>query len=294
MPTVRQIEYFLTVARYGGLSHASKVLFIAQPALTRQIMMLEEELGFPLFTREPRGMVLTPAGLTYQRRVSAVPDILAAAGEEGRQVSAGEAGTVRLLHTSTVPVKCFIPAIRSFMQDYPGVRIELNRASSESQMNAVANGEADLGIFRPPVLRRSQGTIFRELRPERLWVAMHSSHRLSRQESLHVHELENEPFVSAIHREHGGLAKVVTDLCLKNGFIPKIAQITSPKTAMLDLVGYGYGIAIVPEGMALLEFSNVSFIPLQDRNAVSARALLLPVNVSNTAENIARYISEIF
>ena len=69
MPSLRQIRYFLSVADLGGFTPAAAALFVAQPALSRQIAQLEEELGFPLFIREPRGVRLTEAGALFRQRV---------------------------------------------------------------------------------------------------------------------------------------------------------------------------------------------------------------------------------
>ena len=72
MPSLRQIRYFLTVAELGNLTAAASQLFVAQPALSRQIAQLESELGFALFDRNPRGVTLTSAGKLYRDRVRTV------------------------------------------------------------------------------------------------------------------------------------------------------------------------------------------------------------------------------
>ena len=73
MPSLKQIHSFLTIADLGGFTQAAAVLFVAQPALSRQIALLEEELGFILFERQARGVSLTPAGTLFRDRVLAAP-----------------------------------------------------------------------------------------------------------------------------------------------------------------------------------------------------------------------------
>ncbi|KML62110.1 LysR family transcriptional regulator [Burkholderia cepacia] len=290
MPSLRQIQYFLTVADLGGFTPAAAALYVAQSALSRQIGQLEDELGFRLFEREPRGVRLTPAGAVYRDRVASVPTMLVAAADEGAQLSRGEAGVLRLLHSSTIPVNSLMADLDRFMRDCPNARIDLDRASSEDQVSEVANGHADIGIVRLPVLRRDARVRFVELAAERLCVALPVDHRLAARRRTTVAQLKREPFVSAVHRERGGLARVVIDLCLKRGFVPTAARIVSPKTSMLNLVAAGRGIAIVPKRMASLGVDGVAFVRLSDDDAQSVCTLVLPVEPTALAEVFVRVV----
>ncbi len=287
MPSLKQIRYFLTVADLGGFTPAATALFIAQPALSRQIAQLEQELGFSLFEREPRGVRLTPAGAVYRDRVLAVDNLLSAAAEEGGQLAQGEAGVLRLLHSSSIPASSLMPAFKRFISESPKARIDLDRVASEIQISEVANGKADIGILRLPVLRRDPGVTFVELAAESLWVALSSGHHLSGREELCIADLKYEPFVSAVHRERGGLARLVTDLCLRSGFVPGVARIISRKTSMLDLVAAGFGVAVVPQSMTSIAAQGLTYRRLSDRDAKAHSALVLPLRPTSLAERFA-------
>lgn len=291
MPSFRQIQYFLTVANLGGFTQAAAALYIAQSALSRQIAQLEDELGFALFEREPRGVRLTPAGTVYRDRVVSIPTTLATAAEEGLQIARGAAGVLRLLHSSTIPVNSLMPVLDRFMRACPNARVDLDRASSEEQVTAVANGHADLGMIRLPVLRRDARVRFVELAAERLCVALPVAHPLAGRKRIAVARLRNERFVSAVYRERGGLARVVTDLCLARGFVPNIARIVSPKTSMLNLVAADHGIAIVPECMASLGVEGAAFVPISDDDARSVCALVLPLEPTQLAQAFANLVT---
>ena len=257
MPTLRQLRYFLIIADLGGFTQAAGALFVAQPALSRQIAMLEEELGFRLFERTAQGLRLTPPGLLLRERAGSIDKLLIAATEEAAQLARGEAGVLRLLHSSSVPVANFIPVMKQFVAGAPRARIELDRISSEVQISEIAAGNADLGIVRLPVLRRDPAVQVIELTSERLWVALPEDHPLGRQKKLTLKQLSDESFVSAVHRERGGLAGLVTDLCLRAGYVPKLAPAISRKTSMLDLVASGFGVAVVPHAMTHLPTSDL-------------------------------------
>ena len=290
MPSLRQIQYFLTVADLGGFTPAASALHVAQSALSRQIGQLEDELGFPLFDREPRGVRLTPAGTLYRDRVASIPATLTAAADEGAQLSRGEAGVLRLLHSSTVPVGSLMPVLERFMRACPGARIDLDRASSEDQVLEIANGNADIGIVRLPVLRRDPRVRFVGSRPN-VCAAVPADHPLAGRKRMAIARLRHEPFVSAVYRERAA-ARVVIDLCLKRGFVPATARIVSPKTSMLNLVAAGHGVAIVPERMASLGIDGVVFVPISDEDARSVCALVLPVAPTVLADAFVRVIGE--
>jgi DNA-binding transcriptional LysR family regulator len=287
MPSLRQIRYFLAVAEHGGFTSAATALFVAQPALSRQISLLEEEIGFRLFIREPRGVRLTPAGQQFRERVAQMEQSLQAAIEDSRQISRGDAGVLRLLHSSSLPLQRLLPVMHEFAQLAPTARIDIDRLSSEQQVAEIAEGKADIGFIRLPVLRRTDDVQLRMLPPERLYVALPPGHRLSGQSQIAAAELAEERFVSAVHRERGGLARCVTELCLRRGFVPRLAAAISRKTSQLTLVGEGFGIAVIPQGMRLLAGPEVDCRPLADDDAVAASAMVLPTEPSPLAERFA-------
>ena len=287
MPSLKQIRYFLTVADLGNFTHAASNLFVAQPALSRQMALLEKELGFLLFAREARGVRLTPAGIGYRDRVLAIENQLSAAAEEGAQIARGDVGVLRLLHSSSIPASSLMPSIRRFLDAAPKARIDLDRLSSELQVTEVANGKADIGIVRLPVLRRDPGVTLAELAVERLWVALPTDHPLAARQTLAIGDLQQELFVSAVHRERGGLARLVADLCLRQGYVPKLARVITRKSSMLNLVAAGLGIAVIPQRMTGMMQEGLLYRPLTDADAVARSALILPLQASALAKRFA-------
>lgn len=288
MPSLRQIRYFLSVADLGGFTPAAAALHVAQPALSRQIAQLEEELGFSLLRREPRGVSLTEAGALFRQRVGGLEEELRSAAEDARRLHRGEGGVLRLLHSSSTPLAGpLLAALQDFTRDQPRVRVDVDRLSSEQQQEAVAQGRADLGLARLPLLRQEGGIEIRPLPEERLWAALPAGHALAGASLLGLGDLADECFVFAVHRERGGLARRVTDLCLARGFAPRLAPVTSRKTAMLNLVAAGFGVAVVPAAMASLATPGVHFVPLADADALARAALLLPPRPSALATAFA-------
>lgn len=290
MITLKQIQYFLKVADVGSLSQAATVLYVAQPALSRQIAIMEEMLGFALFEREPRGVRLTTAGARYRERILALPKLLSQAAEEALLVAHGASGVLRLLHSSTIPVSSFMPSLQMFIAEYPDARVDLDRSASEFQVTEVAEGNADIGIIRLPVLRRDSRVRFIELPAEKLWVALPADHSFGQKKSIRLVDIAGEQVVSAFHREMGGLARIVTDLYLKRGLSPVPARIVSPKTSMLDLVAAGYGIAVIPERMTTTGHRDLRFIPLCDPDARAESAIVVRHETPPLAAALIRFL----
>ncbi len=166
-----------------------------------------------------------------------------------------------------VDLGALLATLEQFVREAPGVRVDLDRLSSEQQMRELAEGRADLGLARMPVLRRDPELEVQPLAPEPLWVALPADHPLAAREGLWVADLAEVALVSAVHRERGGLARRVADLCLSRGFVPRLAPVISRKTSMLTLVGAGFGGAVIPAGMRALVPGGVVLRPLLDEDA---------------------------
>ena len=292
MLSQRQIRYLLAIADTGSLTAAATRLFVAQPALSRQLSQAEEALGFALFVREPRGVVPTPAGALFLERARGVVALLDEAVDEARRLERGEAGTLRLLHSSSVPVAGpVLETLQAFTAALPGVRVDLDRLSSEQQGEEIAAGRADMGLIRQPVLKRSQALIERPLPAEGLWAAIPAGHRLAGEVgAIALVELQDVCFVSAVHRERGGLARRVTDLCLAAGFVPALAAGQSRKTSMLTLVAAGFGVAVIPACMCGMAPPGVVHRPIADPAATSVASIILPEATSPLALRFAEML----
>jgi DNA-binding transcriptional LysR family regulator len=291
MPSPKQLRYFLTAADLGGFTQAAAALFVAQPALSRQVGALEAELGFALFERAARGVRLTPAGAAYRERVIAAQAHLEAAAEEGRELAQGKSGVLRVLYSSSIPAASLLPALARFLKASPKARVELDRVASELQVSEVAAGRADVGVIRLPVLRSEPGVDFIALPPERLWVALPAGHALARARGIEMAQLRGELFVSAVHRERGGLARLVTDLCLRAGFAPRLARVVSRKTSQLELAAAGYGVTVVPERMTVLRVKGLVYVRLRGPQAVAQGAVVLPERAGALARAFAEQVA---
>ena len=270
MLTHRQLRYFVEIVDAGSFSQAAERLFIAQSALSRQVREMEQTLQVPLLERDARGLEMTAAGRSLyadaQRILAALTDAMARATHAQR----GTDGTLQLLHSSSVPwTPAMLALLRAHTAQHPGVAIEIAQASSEQQAQDIAEGRADLGLARAPILRRRATLHYQPLYEEALVLAVPDGHALAGRASVGVAELRGECFVATPHPERGGLGHAVAELCRAHGFAPQAAAVRSRKWAQLSLVQGGMGVAIVPASMGALAPEGVRVLPLADPGCTS-------------------------
>src|SRR5262245_42164754 len=126
-----EIRTFVTIARLGGFGRAARVLHRSQPAISRRIELLEDELGTSLFERLRRGTLLTDAGRALLPYAEAALAALRDGGEAVRAVAAGDRGTIALALVGTLASTRLTELLRGLRDRHPHIRLELRTARSE-------------------------------------------------------------------------------------------------------------------------------------------------------------------
>lgn len=264
MTSIRQLRYFVEIAESGSFSAAAERLYIAQSALSRQIKELEQQLGTSLFERTARLPRLTLAGQTFLERARRLLAELAQAERVTRDIGEGRQGSLRLNHSSTVPLTGpLLARLGSYLSGNPGIALEIAQQSSEAQLEDIAAGRLDIGLLRLPVLRQHEGVMLQELFSEPLLLATAAGHPLAGAAQVKLEQLREERFISIPHRDRGGLSYLSASLCMAAGFFPQAAQVLSRKTTQLQLIQAGFGVALLPECMREIAPASVSFVTLE-------------------------------
>lgn len=290
MATLKQFNYLISIVEEGGFIAASEKLFIAQSALSRQIKLLEEEVGFEIFDRADKKIKLTKAGQFFYAQLKNNVLNLEHIIENSKDIANGKNRLIKIAHSSTVTmslekVKVFDQASRDLE-----VHFELNTLSSEDQVLALKTGHIDVGFIRPPVLNHLDELHVVKLYHEPLYVALHLNHRLAIEKSIKIQQLRHENFVSTPHAERGGLSYLVSNLCLSAGFTPKKAPIQSRKVSQLQLVAAEIGVCIVPEEFTEILPEQVKLIPLQAANSLSDVVMVWSQNADEVIQKSTEYL----
>lgn len=274
MVSTRQLRYFVEIAESGSFSAAAERLFIAQSALSRQIKELESQLDTQLFERTARQPRLTTAGQAFLPRARTLLVDLEKAQRLARDVGQGVSGSLRLNHSSTVPLTGgLLTRLSAYLHEHPGIAMEIAQQSSEAQLAELAEDRLEVGLLRLPVLRQHEGICVQPLFEEPLLLAVADSHPLAGETSVSLAQLRDQPFISIPHRQRGGLSYLSAELCMGAGFFPKAARVVSRKTTQLQLIQAGFGVALLPQCMQEIAPPSLRFIALADEGCSSTVAL---------------------
>jgi DNA-binding transcriptional LysR family regulator len=159
---LRRLRYFVAVADALNFGRAAEALHVAQPVLSRQIAVLERELGVTLFDRSTSGTALTEAGALLLDDARLLLQSAAALERRARHAARG----VERLAIGFMPGLLVTPIVQGLRESFPGIEIELVRTSSDDQATTILDGRVDVGLVRLPLPRRGLRIepLFREAR----------------------------------------------------------------------------------------------------------------------------------
>jgi LysR family transcriptional regulator, transcription activator of glutamate synthase operon len=240
---LRQLRYAVAVATHRHFTRAAAAVPVAQPALSHQIRLLEQELGAELFDRSRGGVRLTEAGEIFLLRARRALAELDAARDEIAALKGLTTGRLVLGAMQALAGLDLPRLIAAFHAAYPGVDVSLREDSTRDMLIMTAGGEIDLAIAALDV-ERPAGLETAPLVREPVLVAMPAAHRLAAQRTVAVRELRGETFI--FFKPGTGLRVVSERAAEQAGFVPRVGFQTSSHDRLLALVGEGLGVAFVP------------------------------------------------
>jgi LysR family transcriptional regulator, transcription activator of glutamate synthase operon len=246
---LRQLQYFVKVARKQHVTQASEELHVAQSAVSRQIHLLEQELGIDLFVQKGRNLHLTSVGHLFLSRIEGILTDLERAVGEIHEFLDPEAGEIRIGFPHSLVINLLPSVIAAFKKDHPNVKFRLRQGTYTSLIRDVTKGEIDLAFISP--FPESHEYVMGEiLLTEELFAILPPNHILAEYTSIRMEQLKQEPFV--MFREEYTLRSIVMEACLKAGFVPKIEFEGEETDTIRGLVAAGMGVSLLP-AMALMD-----------------------------------------
>lgn len=264
---LRHLRYFQAVAEELGFSKAGERLRIAQPALSRSVIELEEEIGVTLIDRSRRQIVLTPAGEVLLRECGVLFERLDDALRRVRERARGESGELRVGYIGPPTERFLGPILREFRAAHPGVDLILEERTPERVWEMVSKGRLSLGLTRPVRSHEDPGQCSKVLVEERLHLAVPADHEFAKRRSLRWKQLAGLPLILLARREGAGSHDAILAACREAGFVPDIARTPSLLGTILKYVEAGAGFGIVPE-CARSGAGPVRLVPLVPRRTI--------------------------
>lgn len=257
---LRHLRYFLAVAEEGHFGRAAQRLHIVQSALSMQIRALETELGGPLFLRTSRRVELTEAGILLRAEAQRTLDQAAHAQRVVQRSLRGEMGSVRIGFAGNAVFSGRLMAdVRAFRAVYPDAEVSLRELAPQLQVEAIQNGQLDLG-YAPSHGGQAYDTelLFERIGTWPLVVALPEDHPLASNETLSVPMLGGESLI--VYAAHGADEYLLAGLRKAMGREPKV-QRTASTLSVLALVAAGLGVAMVPAPLMQVTIPGLTYRP---------------------------------
>lgn len=269
---LRHLRYFIAVAEELNFTRAAEKLHMAQPPLSQQIQQLEAELGFQLFRRTKRTVVLTEAGQVFFEESQTILLQVDRAIQLGKQTSRGELGQLTVGFVSSSAHNVVPPILQAFRTRFPAVKLELHELTTNEQLQRLRFGQIDIGFVRPPLDEDGINSeiVFREP----LIVALPETHPWADRAVVELRELSAEPFILFPRSLAPGLYDPIVSLCQQAGFSPIAGQEAIQMQTIISLVAASMGVAIVPASMQNFQRKGVVYKSLPESTCMVAIALI--------------------
>jgi DNA-binding transcriptional LysR family regulator len=262
------LRCFVAAASEGSFHRAAARLNIAQPALSRQIRDLEEELDVGLFVRSAQGVALSPAGEVLFEDAKRLLSQVELAKTKTKRAAAGQFGLLRIGFTMIAAELRFgLAAFAEMQRATPDIDCRLRLINSDQQYDALAASEIDVGVLyrREP---HPPGMAYRDLRIDRYVLLVQSGHPLTRRAKVRLADLqgENMTFVSPTLRP--ATYKELMGACVRGGLTPRIVlefEKFESETAMINLAAEGIAVSLANSSLReRARTEGVAFLPVED------------------------------
>lgn len=259
---LRHLRYFIAVAEEENVSRAALKLHVSQPALSRQVRDLEEELGFALLTRSAKSVKLTAAGRAFLPEAQAVLARLEQGLQAARAVAAGGRGELHVGYAPSPTARLLPPALRAFQTELPNVRVRLHDLSTEEMLAGLRTGKLQLALMvqQPPALMR--GLRFMPLTTDVLRLAVAPGHPLARKRAVTLADIASQPLVAYGRREYPDYYALLEALFAGAKTKPRVVEEHDGVTSIIAAVEAGTGVALLSESVACMAGPRLKLLPL--------------------------------
>ncbi|EAR2770506.1 LysR family transcriptional regulator [Salmonella enterica] len=252
-----QLRFFLAVATELNFSRAAKRLNMTQPPLSRQIQLLEHQLGVELFDRTTRSVVLTAAGRRFFIEAQDLLQRAHVAMLNAQKMSQGNIGSVNISFVASA-VYAFLPMVVARGKErYPHIDISLKEMTTGEQFEALRLRQSDIGLVRAP--SAVTGVSSEILVNEPFVLAVPRQHELATLSDITIAHLDKQPFIMYALSAWQPFYELLTGMFRSNNIQPDYVQYIGSTLTILSLVNAGMGMAFVPESAARILFDNIVY-----------------------------------
>ena len=265
---LRHLRYFVAVCEALNFTKAAAQLRIAQPALSRQVQDLEDEIGVDLLKRSPRGVTITAEGKLFLEEAREVLKRADESVEKVRALARGEYGELHVGYAPSPTVEILPPALAAFQKAFPRVRVLLHDLSERELIDGLQDGTLELAVMPDAAALQSEGLEFEALRNYPICVALAPTHRFARLKSITLEKVAAEPLIGFRRKDYPeyyvGLDRIFSALGIK----PRIAVECDSASSLITEVETGRGVALASPVFKHVSGKRLLYRPLAGINDV--------------------------
>ena len=259
----KRLRYFLAIAECQSFASASRKLHIAQPALTRQVHALEEELGIELFIRSTKGVTLTDAGRVFYEDIKSIFSRLSYAEHRAKLVSQGSHGELKVgITTVNLWIEFVAIFFKRFRANFPNIMLNMNSILSGEQVKMILNGVLDIGLLYFPPKNKALDKLM--LHIDKLVLVTQEDSLLAQKKPKKLKDIDQSSFVWFERGKSPNYHDKILAHFNERKFSPNIVELGSDNMTMLSLVSSGVGCTIVPKTTASLLPPGIVAMELDD------------------------------
>jgi len=289
---LRHLRYFVAVGEEQHYGRAAERLRVAQPALSRQIQDLEDEIGFKLFDRLPRGVKISAAGKLFLEDTRRILQQVHEAMMRAERVACGQSGTLRVGFVESISWHGVVPeSFRQFRQRQPDAELQLHPLRSLEQVEAIRTGRLDAGfVFSMAKIDRQLAQL--QVASHNLVLAAPKGHPLTKVRILRLRDLRDAAFVWFPRWAHPVYYDRLMHECFRGGLkTPHIIQEAVDHSTMLSLVSCRLGVAFVSEAARWQCPRGVVLLPVMDLDLPLPFALVW--RKDNVSTLLAKFVADV-
>ena len=268
---LRHLRYFSVLGKELHFAKAAEKLFITQPALSKQIQQLEEELKVKLFERNKRTVKLTEAGKHFMDETEFIINHLDLAIEATRRKAKGEEGEVRIGFVGSAMQNIIPNLLEQLSQLYPDIHTSLQELNNKNQLDAIAHDKLDIGFVRLENVHKDfkQWVVYEDS----FSLVVSKKHPIGKTGFKSLDQFKEDQFIlfsnDYSQEYYDNIMSIFTD----HGFEPKVSHKSVQANSIFRLVEKQLGVAIVPSALeqgVSLEIEFISLAHLRQRTRLMA------------------------
>lgn len=270
---LNQLRCFIAVADQLNFRRAAKLLNMTQPPLSRQIQLLEHEIGAKLLDRTSRSVRLTAAGTLFLPEAQHLLNRAEHAALTARRAQRGQEGAIQV---GFIPASAFdfLPQVlAASTKRAPGINLMLREMMTIDQVQALKSGQIELGLTRMP--RDSQQLATALVSREPFILAVPKDHPLASKDELTLEDFNDERYIMYSPAEGRYGYEIIAGLFSSTAITPDFIQYVGQTHTILALVNAGIGMSLVPAFTKKMGFDNVTFRDMDLPDSIVAELYLL-------------------